>query len=143
MNARKDSYIIIGLHRAVTDLYRETSRICGEYDLTLGQFSVLEALYHKGSLTVGELKDAILSSNGTIPVIINNLQKQNLVRRVQDPEDKRRSIVQLTDAGRDRIEKVYPVNEEMFREKFSVWNEEEQKELIRLLKKYRHANTDK
>lgn len=143
MNASKDNYIIIGLHRTVTDLDRETARLCGEYGLTLGQFSVLEALYHKGSMTVGELKDAILSSNGTIPVIINNLQKQDLVRRVQDPDDKRRSIVELTDAGRERIQNVYPANEKMFKVKFSVWNEEEQKELIRLLKKYRHANTNK
>ena len=92
---------------------------------------------------MGELKDAILSSNGTIPVIINNLQKQDLVRRVQDLDDKRRSIVELTDAGRERIQNVYPANEKMFKDKFSIWNEEEQKELIRLLKKYRHANTNK
>ncbi|MGN1381423.1 MAG: MarR family winged helix-turn-helix transcriptional regulator [Eubacterium sp.] len=133
----KDSSIIIGLHRIVTDLDRETAKISGKYGLTLGQFAVLEVLYHKGDLTVGQVKEAILSSTGTIPVIINNLEKQNFVRRVQDPADRRRSIVQLTASGRSLIEKVYPENEQMFRDKFSVWSKDEQRELLRLLLKYR------
>ncbi|MGI6191645.1 MAG: MarR family winged helix-turn-helix transcriptional regulator [Eubacterium sp.] len=138
----KDSSIIIGLHRVVTDLDRETARISGRYGLTLGQFAVLEALYHKGDLTVGQVKEAILSSTGTIPVIINNLEKQNFVHRAHDPADRRRSIVQLTSSGRRLIEKVYPENEQMFRDKFSVWSKDEQRELLRLLLKYRDAVND-
>lgn len=138
----KDSSIIIGLHRVVTDLDRETARISGRYGLTLGQFAVLEALYHKGDLTVGQVKEAILSSTGTIPVIINNLEKQNFVHRAHDPADRRRSIVQLTSSGRRLIEKVYPENEQMFRDKFSVWSKDEQHELLRLLLKYRDAVND-
>lgn len=138
----KDSSIIIGLHRVVTDLDRETARISGRYGLTLGQFAVLEALYHKGDLTVGQVKEAILSSTGTIPVIINNLEKQNFVHRAHDPADRRRSIVQLTSSGRRLIEKVYPENEQMFRDKFSVWSKDEQRELLRLLLKYRNAVND-
>ncbi len=138
----KDNSIIIGLHRVVTDLDRETARISGRYGLTLGQFAVLEALYHKGDLTVGQVKEAILSSTGTIPVIINNLEKQNFVHRAHDPADRRRSIVQLTSSGRRLIEKVYPENEQMFRDKFSVWSKDEQRELLRLLLKYRDAVND-
>lgn len=138
----KDSSIIIGLHRVVTDLDRETARISGRYGLTLGQFAVLEALYHKGDLTVGQVKEAILSSTGTIPVIINNLEKQNFVHRAHDPADRRRSIVQLTSSGRRLIEKVYPENEQMFRDKFCVWSKDEQRELLRLLLKYRDAVND-
>ncbi|WP_235899151.1 MarR family transcriptional regulator [Suipraeoptans intestinalis] len=41
--------------------------------MTLSQFAVLEALYSKGDLTVGEVREKILSSVGTIPVIVNNL----------------------------------------------------------------------
>lgn len=138
----KDSSIIIGLHRVVADLDRETARISGRYGLTLGQFAVLEALYHKGDLTVGQVKEAILSSTGTIPVIINNLEKQNFVHRAHDPADRRRSIVQLTSSGRRLIEKVYPENEQMFRDKFSVWSKDEQRELLRLILKYRDAVND-
>ena len=71
----EDSYILIGAHRMVKDLDRETTSISASYGLTFPQFMVLEALLHKDGMTVGEIKDTILSSNGTIPVIINNLVK--------------------------------------------------------------------
>ncbi len=100
------------------------------HGLTLPQFAVLEALLSKRSLTVGEIKEAVLSSNGTIPVVIGNLQKMGLVERAQDPADHRRSIVSLTKEGRALIER-------MFRGKFGVWTKDEKKELVRLLAAYR------
>ncbi len=132
----EDSYILISTHRIVKDLDRQTTTISGRYGLTFQQFMVLEALLHKGVMTVGEIKDTILSSNGTIPVIINNLAKQELVQRDNDPEDHRKSVVRLTEKGRKLIEKVYPENEKMYTEKFDVWSAEEKKELIKLLSKY-------
>ena len=133
---KEDSGILIGIHRIVKDLDRETTKISASYGLTFPQFMVLEALLHKDSMTVGEIKDAILSSNGTIPVIINNLVKLGMVRRAKDPEDHRRSVVELTEQGRELIERVCPENDRMFRKKFTVWTKEEKKELVRLLTMY-------
>lgn len=86
---------------------------------------MLEALLSKGSLTVGKIKEAVLSSNGTTPVVIGNLQKMGLVERAQDPADHRRSIVSLTKEDRALIERIAPENERMFREKFGVWTKDE------------------
>ena len=133
---REDSYILIGIHRIVKDLDRETARVSSSYGLTFPQFMVLEALLNKGSLTVGEIKEKILSSNGTVPVIINNLVKQGMVRRTKDPDDQRRSLVELTDKGRELIKRVYPENEKIFTEKFGIWTKEEKKELMSLIGRY-------
>jgi len=133
----EDSSILIGTHRMVKDLDRETARISAAYGLTFPQFMVMEALLNKGPMTVGEIKDVILSSSGTIPVIINNLVKMELVIRVKDPGDQRKSVVTLTEQGRELIEKICPENEAMYTERFSVWTKEEKKELIRLLSLYR------
>ena len=132
----KDQYILIGVHRIVKDLDRETTKISASYGLTFPQFMVLEALLHKDCMTVGEIKDAILSSNGTIPVIINNLVKMDMVKRVKDPADHRKSVISLTEKGRELIEQVCPENERMFSGRFGVWNEAEKKELIRLISLY-------
>ena len=132
----EDSYILICAQRMVKDLDRETTRISAAHGLTFPQFMVLEALLHKDRMTVGEIKDTILSSNGTIPVIINNLVKLGMVQRVKDPSDQRKSVVELTDQGRKLIEQVCPENDRMFREKFTVWTKEEKKELVRLLTMY-------
>jgi MarR family 2-MHQ and catechol resistance regulon transcriptional repressor len=97
---------------------------------------VLEALLHKNRMAVGEIKGTILSSNGTIPVIINNLEKSEMVRRVTDPTDHRKSLVELTDKGRNLIEKIRPENDRMYQERFSVWTSDEKKELVRLIALY-------
>ena len=132
----KNQYILIGVHRIVKDLDRETTRISAAYGLTFPQFMVLEALLHKDLMTVGEIKEAILSSNGTIPVIINNLVKMGMVDRAKDPADHRKSVISLTEKGRELIEQVCPENEKMYSERFGVWNEDEKKELIRLMSFY-------
>ena len=139
MADRNDAYILIGTHRMVKDLDRETTRISAAYGLTFPQFMVLEALMQKDSLSVGEIKEAILSSNGTIPVIINNLEKMEMVQRVTDPTDHRKSLVKLTDKGRELIEQVCPENVKMFKERVGVWTKEEKKALVGLLSKYHDA----
>lgn len=135
-----DSTILIKTHKLVKDLDRETTRISASYGLTFPQFMVLEALLHKESMTVGEIKDTILSSNGTIPVIINNLEKMEMVKRTKDPEDHRRSLVMLTAKGRKLIEQVNPENEKMYQDRFGVWTKAEKEELIRLLEMYYMKN---
>ena len=136
----KDLNILISSYRIVRDLDRATTKICSSYGITYPQFQVLEALLHKGNMTVGDIRNSILSSNGTIPVIINNLQKMSMVNRAKDPQDNRRSIVKLTNKGRELILEVWAKNEQMFSRKFSVWTEDEKKELIRLFRTYCRIN---
>ncbi len=134
---KEDSVIVIGLHRIVAEMDHQTKQLCKEYGLTLGQFAVLEALHHKGELTVGELKDLVLSTDGTIPVVIGNLEKEGLVTRTQDEHDKRKFIIALTKEGAGLITKVYPKNEEMLEEMLGVLGAKEKQSLvdaIRILK---------
>jgi MarR family 2-MHQ and catechol resistance regulon transcriptional repressor len=132
----EDSYILISAHRMVKDLDHETTGISASYGLTFPQFMVLEALLHRDGMTVGEIKDAILSSNGTVPVIINNLVKLEMVYRDKDPDDHRKSVIRLTEPGRALIKRIVPENKKMYEERFEVWTAEEKKELVRLLSKY-------
>ena len=127
--ARKDDRLRTteGWHCQGSLAFAIPAPLSSAHGLTLPQFAVLEALLSKGSLTVGEIKEAVLSSNGTIPVVIGNLQKMGLVERAQDPADHRRSIVSLTKEGRALIERIAPENERMFRGKFGVWTKDEKK----------------
>jgi MarR family 2-MHQ and catechol resistance regulon transcriptional repressor len=132
-----DNYILIKMHRIINEIDRGTAHIAAGYDLTLSQFGVLEALYHIGDLTVGEVKKKILSSDGTIPVVVKNLEKQGLICRRQDPADKRKSILSLTDQGKNVISKAYPENEEMIKSKLSVWSDGDKKKLMALLRDFK------
>lgn len=91
--------VFIGLHRVVNYIDREISKVHKDHGLTMGQFGVLEVLYHKGDLSIGEVQDKILSSSGTIPVIVGNLEKRGLIEKRPDSNDRRKTILSLTDKG--------------------------------------------
>ncbi|WP_122644069.1 MarR family winged helix-turn-helix transcriptional regulator [Luxibacter massiliensis] len=138
--AKQELKILIGIHRMANAIDRKTSRLLQPYQLTLGQFAVLEALYHKGDMAVGQVQEKILSSSGTIPLIIQNLETRGLLVRLKDEADRRRCILQLTEPGRALIEEVYPQNESMILNEFQIYSEEEKAELTSLLKKYKGEN---
>lgn len=128
--------IFIGMSRALNKINRATNKVYIKYGLTSGQFAVLEALYHKGDLTVGEVQDKILSTSGTIPVIVKNLEKEGFLERTNDKKDKRRFILHITQKGRELMDLVYPENEAIIMSMINVWNKEEQEQILNYMKKF-------
>ena len=90
---------------------------------------------HKGRQTVGQVQERVLSSSGTIPVIINNLVKRQLIVKFMDPHDRRRTFLEATEAGVSLIEHVFPENVTSIANDLSVYTEEEKEQLLRLLLK--------
>ncbi len=129
--AKTELKILIGLHRAVNYIDRQSTKI-----FSMGQFAVLEALYHKGDMTIGQVQEKILSSSGTIPLIINNLEKRGYLIRKADSKDKRRCILHITAQGQELIGQVYPRNEARIIELMTHWTDEEKEQLAIILKKF-------
>ena len=127
--------ILIGLHKNVKELDRRTLDIARSYGLSFSQFMVLEALYSKGNLSIGEVREAILSSVGTISLVVSNLKKMGYVKRKTDENDKRVSILSLTNEGRDVIERVIPENEAMIYDYMKDLSGGEIETLLSLVKK--------
>ncbi|EGN31273.1 MAG: MarR family transcriptional regulator [Schaedlerella sp.] len=127
--------ILIGLHRNVNTLDKKTAKIASEYHLTFSQFMVLEALYSKGDMSVGEVRERILSSVGTISLIVNNLVKMKYIERIPDKKDRRVCILHLTKEGYEVISKIAPKNEAKITESMDVLDQDEKETLLYLLKK--------
>ncbi len=104
-------------------------------DLTWSQFAVLEALHHLGPMTQGEVSAKVLKSGSNMTTVIDNLERDGLVRRERDAEDRRVIHVNLTDAGSRKIEAVLPVHVAALVEEFSVLSPKEQETLGELCKK--------
>jgi len=79
-----------------------------EAGLSLGQFAVLEALYHVGPLYLGDLARRILTSSGNLTLVVDNLEKRGLVKRRQPLKDKRFVLATITPAGRKLIGRIFP-----------------------------------
>ena len=132
---RIEMKILIGLHRNVNTLDKKTAKIASEYHLTFSQFMVLEALYSKGDMSVGEVRERILSSVGTISLIVNNLVKMKYIERIPDKKDRRVCILHLTKEGYEVISKIAPKNEAKITESMDVLDQDEKETLLYLLKK--------
>ena len=130
-----DLKIFIGMHRSINRLDQNTARLAQTKQLTLSQFAVLEALYSKGAMSVGTLRDRILSTAGTIPVIVTNLERRGYVQRCPHEKDRRICIVRLTEAGRRIIQEILPQNLSMIEERFSVFTRAEKEQLLAYMKK--------
>ncbi|ADI85439.1 winged-helix transcriptional regulator, MarR family [Geobacter sulfurreducens KN400] len=103
--------------------------------LTISQFGVLEALYHKGSLCQRDIAAKILKSTGNITMVIDNLEKNGLVRRERDSADRRFLTVHLTESGHALISRVFADVEAAIQSEMSVLAAGEQETLGALCKK--------
>lgn len=137
MNTKKSMAVYISMSRVINTLRRENNKLILKHNLTLGQFAVMEALYSKGRLSTGEVMEKILSTSGNIPVIVKNLEKDGFITRKQDEADKRRFILDLTDKGKDLMDEIVPENLKFMDELISLWDDEDKKELIILMNKFR------
>lgn len=104
-------------------------------DLTYSQFAVLEALYHLGSMTQGDVSTKVLKSGSNMTTVIDNLERAGLVRRERDANDRRVIHVHLTEAGSKKVEAVLPGHVAALVEEFSVLSASEQETLGALCKK--------
>jgi MarR family 2-MHQ and catechol resistance regulon transcriptional repressor len=104
-------------------------------DLTYSQFAVLESLYHLGSMTQGDVSAKVLKSGSNMTTVIDNLERDGLVRRARDDKDRRVIYIHLTDAGRSRLEAVLPGHVAALVDEFSVLSPSEQDTLAGLCRK--------
>lgn len=78
------------------------------YGLTTPQFGTLEALYHLGPLSLGDLADKLLVTGGNVTYVMDRLEDQGLVYRYRRPDDRRVILARLTEEGRDLVAEVFP-----------------------------------
>ncbi|AJE03136.1 MarR family winged helix-turn-helix transcriptional regulator [Geobacter pickeringii] len=122
------------LMRAAESVTGRVNRSMAAFDLTISQFGVLEALYHKGPLCQRDIAAKILKSTGNITLVIDNLEKRGLVRRERDSADRRYLTVHLTGEGTAIIAEAFARVEAAIFAEMAALNDEEQELLGRLCK---------
>jgi len=96
---------------------------------------VLEVLFHLGPLCQGQLAAKLLKSTGNISLVIANLEKAGLIKRMRQPDDLRFVTISLTTRGRTLIAELFPRVANRITSEFSVLTSDEKAELGRLAKK--------
>lgn len=122
----------IKLVRAAESVTVRSHRHLASVKISFGQFAVLEALFHLGSLCQKDIATKILKSPRNITMIVDNLEKRELVRRERDAGDRRYLNVHLTEKGRELFEQIFPRHVESLQEEFQLLEPSELEELGRL-----------
>lgn len=127
--------VIISLARSKSFINKRESLVFNKYGLTTPQFGVLEFLYHKGANRIKTIIEKTLSTGGNMTVIIDNLEKCGLIKRLPDPEDRRALIITTTEKGKELIQKVFTEHLSNLDKMFETLSKDEKKDLIKFHKK--------
>ena len=100
--------LLIALARALKEIDKWVRPHLASEGLGATEFAVLEVLYHKGPLPLGEIRDQILVTGPSTTYIVKKLEQRGLMRRRPSGEDQRVVFGELTPAGRKLIGRVFP-----------------------------------
>lgn len=125
----------VKLARAANAVGSRLARRLAEYDLTESQFGVLDALYHLGPLHQRDLAQKILRTTGNVTLVVDNLERRELVQRERGHEDRRYVKVHLTAAGEALIRSVFPRHADAVATELAVLSTDEHRQLTRLCRR--------
>lgn len=124
--------VLARAHAAITvHVAADTAR----HGLSAAEFGVLEALYHRGPMLLGELQRKILVSSGGITFLVDRLAAKGLVERKACPTDRRARFAALTAEGRKLIAQIFPEHRQAIERAVSGLSGVEQVEVAGLLRK--------
>ncbi len=90
-------------------LARRQEEVFGRFGLSRGEVGALSALRISGApyqLSPTRLAKGLMLSSAGITSRIDRLERRRLVRRLDDPDDRRGVIIELTDEGRDVVDEA-------------------------------------
>ncbi|MFA6808380.1 MAG: MarR family transcriptional regulator, partial [Eubacteriales bacterium] len=87
-------HLDILLQRMCTSLYRQKEQYAEETNISRQQFEVLNVIYERGKITMGELCKEISSACSTATDLGDRLEKAGYVERIREKRDRR--VVRLS-----------------------------------------------
>ncbi len=131
------------LMRTGDEAFRVVETNLAGHHLTQGRFGVLMALW--GRCRAEDKRDAPLSpaelaehtgvTRATMTGLVDTLERDGLVTRTPDPDDRRMLAVGLTPRGEKLLQKVLPSHFRQLAQLMEPLSEPERKTLVRLLTK--------
>jgi DNA-binding MarR family transcriptional regulator len=108
--------------------------LLAEHDLTFPQFLVLAAIHQHGvGCPVGTLAKEMFQSFPTMTGIVNRLKKSRLVERGDDPKDRRKVVITLTQEGQQLLNRAKASRRKQMIDALAGFSAQDRREFLRLL----------
>ena len=131
----------IVLSRATAAVQAHVEADIARHGLTPAEFGVLEALYHKGPLLLGDVQRRTLISSGGTTFLVDKLEKRQLVERRLCATDRRARYAALTEQGRALMGEIFPAHAEAVRRAVAGLGLADQRQATALLRVLGHEAT--
>ncbi|MGK2938890.1 MAG: MarR family winged helix-turn-helix transcriptional regulator [Solirubrobacteraceae bacterium] len=130
-------------HRALESLIRAESsvrrRLSADLEregLSATGFSVLVVLTTAGGdLELRALRHRLRTSKANATEVVSTLQQRGFVTRRRPPSDRRMVLVEITEAGSELVDRLFPEHTERVAQAFSVLDEDEKRSLTEICRK--------
>jgi DNA-binding MarR family transcriptional regulator len=112
-----------------------------EFNTTLPRFDLMAQLErHAEGLKMNELSRLLMVTGGNVTAIVDQLEKEALVERFDEPDDRRAWRIRLTASGRKSFAEMARAHEQWVVELLGGLSRREHDELLKLLAKLKqHA----
>jgi len=124
--------VLTRCHRAISQIAERSIEDAG---LCLTDFAALEALLHKGPLTITEIQGKVLLASGSMTAAVDRLEEKGLVRRGPARGDRRAKVLHLTPEGQRVVEVAFRRHAAELDSAMAVLKPSEKRQLYGLVKK--------
>ena len=107
--------VMIALRKIIRSIDMNSKKLVKRVGLTGPQLMILREIAVRNDITPGEIATAVSLSQATVTGILERMEKRELLTRKRSENDKRRSLVRLTELGRQTIENAPPFDAGDFR----------------------------
>ena len=122
--------------RYISHLIKQKGReILSNYTITPPQFVALQWLHESGDMTIGDLSNKMYLAFSTTTDLVDRMEKNELVQRVRDEQDRRVVRIHLLPEGERIIQEVIEKRQNYLRDLLQNFEVDEAQELLKLLKK--------
>ena len=104
----RDRCLCLHVQRAARALARRFDEALKPFGLTNGQFSIMMALNRPKPPRITELAPFLAMDRTTLTAALKPLRRRDLITVTPDPDDRRGSLLTLTDAGRETLAAALP-----------------------------------
>src|SRR3979409_1209476 len=120
---------------------RVRSNLRGQFGTTLPRFDLMAQVErHREGLKMNELSRLLMVTGGNVTAIVDQLEKEGLVERLDEPADRRAFRIRLTRAGERSFAEMARAHEAWVVELLAGMTRPDQDELLKLLAKVKqHA----
>lgn len=127
--------VLISLRRLIRAIDLHSRYLSKHFGLTGPQLLILRELSRAEEMSLGEVAASVSLSQATVTGITDRLEKRSLITKTKSEIDRRRVVIQPTEACRRLLEQAPPPIQESFLNQFDKLNDWEQSMILSSLQR--------